>query len=59
MTNKDKPVIRFWGNGDVHGSCAMAYRKCYPNGIAAFRTEWMPYIRRDYKLIGKITVGKC
>ena len=49
-----KPIIKWWGNGDVHASCYSVYRKCYPNAIATFRTETYK-INRLPVTVGSIT----
>lgn len=50
-----KPRIKWWGNGDVHMGCFNAYRLCYPNDIATFRTDFIPISSTVH--ISKLKVG--
>jgi hypothetical protein len=43
---KEKPRIRFFGNGDVHISCIDVHRKCYPGKVAKYRSNFIPF--NDY-----------
>lgn len=46
-----KPRIKWWGDGDVYASCFSVYRKCYPNAIATFRSEPIPFLNPKRKIV--------
>ena len=47
----EKPRIKWWGDGDVYASCFSVYRKCYPNAIATFRSEPIPFFNPKRKIV--------
>lgn len=41
---RNKPRIKFYGNGDVYIECYNIHRTCYPNAQdVTFRTPFMPF----------------
>ena len=47
----DKPVIKFWGNGDVLMSCVNTYSKCYPGKMTTYRSPPFTFDRAVYKAV--------
>ena len=59
FVRQQKPRIRWWGNGDVLASCFNVYRKCYPNDISTFRTEFISCPELSKVKITRLDVTLC